>query len=149
MVKKYQLKPVAAALGTTFAVALAASPIANAAQNPFSVTAFDSGYMVAGDAEGKCGGDKGAEGKCGGDKGAEGKCGGDKSEAEGKCGGDKSEAEGKCGGDKSEAEGKCGGDKSEAEGKCGGDKGAASEKSEKEGKAKANVAAINSQPVDA
>ena len=92
MAKKQQLKPIAAALGTTFAVTLAASPIVNAADNPFSVTTFESGYMVAGDTEGKCG-----EGKCGGDKEAEGKCG------EGKCGGDK-EAEGKCG------EGKCGGD---------------------------------------
>jgi uncharacterized low-complexity protein len=93
MAKKLKLKPLAAALGTTFAVTLAASPMANAAENPFSVTAFDTGYMVAGDAEGKCGGDKGtegkdAEGKCGGDKGTEGKCGGDKG-TEGKCGGDK------------------------------------------------------------
>ena len=101
MAKKSSLKPVAAALGTTFAVTLAASPLANAAENPFSITTLESGYMVAGDHEGKCG-----EGKCGGDKEAEGKCG------EGKCGGDK-EAEGKCG------EGKCGGDKEEAEGKCG------------------------------
>ena len=111
MAKKPTLKPVAAALGTTFAVALAASPLVNAAENPFSVTNLESGYMVAGDVEGKCG-----EGKCGGDKKeaegkcGEGKCGGDKKEAEGKCG------EGKCGGDKKEAEGKCG------EGKCGGDK---------------------------
>jgi len=79
MAKKPTLKPVAAALGTTFAVALAASPLVNAAENPFSVTNLESGYMVAGDVEGKCG---------------EGKCGGDKKEAEGKCG------EGKCGGDK-------------------------------------------------
>ena len=93
MAKNMKLKPVAAALGTTFAVTLAASPLANASENPFSVTAFESGYMVAGDAEGKCGGDKDAEGKCGGDKDAEGKCGGDK-DAEGKCGGDK-DAEGK------------------------------------------------------
>ena len=87
MAKKQQLKPLAAALGTTFAVTLAASPLVNAAENPFSVTAYESGYMVAGDTEGKCG---------------EAKCGGDKDEAEGKCG------EAKCGGDKEEAEGKCG-----------------------------------------
>ena len=86
MAKNMKLKPVAVALGTTFAVTLAASHLASASENPFSVTTFESGYMVAGDAEGKCG-----EGKCGGDKEAEGKCGGDK-EAEGKCG------EGKCGG---------------------------------------------------
>ena len=85
MAKKPSLKPVSAALGTTFAVTLAASPLVNAEQNPFSLTNLESGYMVAGDHEGKCG-----EGKCGGDKEAEGKCGGDK-EAEGKCG------EGKCG----------------------------------------------------
>ena len=104
MAKNMKLKPIAAALGTTFAVTLAASPLVNATENPFSVTSFDTGYMVAGDAEGKCG-----EGKCGGDKEAEG---------EGKCG------EGKCGGDKeAEGEGKCGGDKeAEGEGKCGGDK---------------------------
>jgi len=100
MTKKYHFKPIAAALGTTFAVTLAAAPIANAADNPFSVTTFDSGYMVAGDHEGKCGAEK-AEG--------EGKCGGDKKAEEGKCGGDKSE-------EKADAEGKCG------EGKCGGDK---------------------------
>jgi len=90
MAKNTELKSIAAVLGTTFAVSLAASPIANAAENPFGVTQFESGYMVAGE-EGKCGGDKGAEGKCGGakegeEKDAEGKCGGDKG-AEGKCGG--------------------------------------------------------------
>ncbi len=106
MLKKRTLKPVAAALGTTFVVALAASPIANAADNPFSITEISSGYMVADKAEGKCG-----EGKCGGAKAkdtkeTEGKCG------EGKCGGEKSH-EAKDGGKKS-GEGKCG------EGKCGG-----------------------------
>ena len=102
MDKKIQLKPVAAALGATFAVTLAASPIANAADNPFSAVEFQSGYMVAdGHAEGKCG-----EGKCGESKGGEGKCG------EGKCGESKG-GEGKCGESKG-GEGKCG------EGKCGG-----------------------------
>ncbi len=97
MSKKTTLKPIAAALGTTFVVSLAASPIANAAENPFSMNAVESGYMVA--AEGNCG-----EGKCGDKKDAEGKSGDKK--AEGKCG------EGKCG-DKKKEEGKCG------EGKCG------------------------------
>ncbi len=87
MSKRIQLKPLAAAIGTTFAVSLAVSPVANAADNPFGMTQYENGYMVA---EGKCG-----EGKCGDKKEAEGKCG------EGKCG-DKKEAEGKCG------EGKCG-----------------------------------------
>ena len=116
MGKNYHLKPIAAALGATFAVTLAASPLANAKDNPFSATAFTSGYMVADGHEGKCG-----EGKCGEGKGAkekEGKCGEGKGakEKEGKCG------EGKCGEDKAmekedkamEKEGKCG------EGKCGG-----------------------------
>jgi uncharacterized low-complexity protein len=72
MSEKSNLKPLSIALGTTFALSLAASPLAAAEQNPFSVTPHSSGYMVA---EGGCG-----EGKCG-DKGDEGKCG------EGKCGG--------------------------------------------------------------
>ncbi len=115
MQKKRTLKPIAAALGTTFAVALTASPVASAGENPFELSEFASGYMVAGDHEGACG-----EGKCGGDKAegegacGEGKCGGDKAEGEGACGGDKAEGEGACGGDKAEGEGKCG------EGKCGG-----------------------------
>ncbi len=96
MLKKKTLKPVAAVLGTTFAVALAASPIVNAANNPFNLTEISSGYMVADQAEGKCG-----EGKCG-----EGKAK-DKKESEGKSrvvkDGDKKSGEGKCG------EGKCGG----------------------------------------
>jgi len=81
------------AAATTFAVSLAASPLASAAENPFELTEFSSGYMVA-EGEGNCG---------------EGKCGEGKGEGEGNCG------EGKCGeGDKGEGEGKCG------EGKCGG-----------------------------
>ena len=96
MLKKRTLKPVAAVLGTTFAGALAASPIANAANNPFSLTEISSGYMVADQAEGKCG-----EGKCGEAKAK------DKKESEGKSrvakDGDKKSDEGKCG------EGKCGG----------------------------------------
>ncbi len=96
MLKKRTLKPVAAVLGTTFAVALAASPIANAANNPFSLTEISSGYMVADQAEGKCG-----EGKCGEAKAK------NKKESEGKSrvakDGDKKSGEGKCG------EGKCGG----------------------------------------
>ena len=96
MLKKRTLKPVAAALGTTFAVALAASPITNAANNPFSLTEISNGYIVADQAEGKCGGGKAtdkkeAEGKCGGEKSHKAKDG-DKKSSEGKCG------EGKCGG---------------------------------------------------
>jgi uncharacterized low-complexity protein len=108
-------KPLAIALGAAFVTTLAATPVANAADNPFAMSELSSGYMVAEMAEGKCG-----EGKCGGDKSktdaegkcGEGKCGGDKAKtaAEGKCG------EGKCGGEMKATEGKCG------EGKCGGDK---------------------------
>ena len=94
MSEKMTLKPIAVALGTTFAISLVASPIVNAAENPFSATAYESGYMVA-------------EGKCGEGKDMEGKCGEGKEKAEGKCG------EGKCGEGKKKAEGKCG------EGKCG------------------------------
>ena len=96
MSKKSTIKPIAAALGTTFAVTLLAAPIANASENPFAMTELQNGYMVAehhGEGkcgEGKCGEDKGGEGKCGEDKGGEGKCGEDKG-GEGKCG------EGKCG----------------------------------------------------
>ena len=117
MSKETILKPIAAALGTTFAVSLTLSPIANAADNPFSMTELSGGgYMVAdahGDGEGKCG-----EGKCGEDKKGEGKCGegkcGEGKCGEGKCGEDK-KGEGKCGEGKC-GEGKCG------EGKCGEDK---------------------------
>jgi len=98
MSDKLKLNPLAVALGTTFAISLASSPIVNAADNPFNMTDLGSGYMVA--EEGSCG-DKKEEGKCG-----EGKCGDKKAEGEGKCG------EGKCG-DKKKEEGKCG------EGKCG------------------------------
>ena len=90
-------KPLAIALGAAFVTTLAATPVANAADNPFAMSELSSGYMVAEMAEGKCG-----EGKCGGDK--------SKTDAEGKCG------EGKCGGEMKATEGKCG------EGKCGGDK---------------------------
>ena len=118
MSKQNTLRPIAAALGTTFAVSLALSPIASAEQNPFSMTALSGGYMVADNdtsAEGKCG-----EGKCGENRKAhEGKCGAKDSSAEGKCG------EGKCGEKRKAHEGKCGGDMKdataakEAEGSCG------------------------------
>ena len=99
-----KLTPIAAAIGATFAVSLMASPITQAAANPFTMTDHGTGYMVA---EGNCGDKKGEEGKCG-DKKGEGSCGDKK--AEGSCGDKK--AEGSCG-DKKKEEGKCG------EGKCG------------------------------
>jgi uncharacterized low-complexity protein len=79
------------ALGSAFAVSLAASPLLQAADNPFQMDSLKNGYQVAQadkQKEGKCGGDKQKEGKCGGDKKKDGKCGGDKKK-EGACGGDK------------------------------------------------------------
>ncbi|MEM8844661.1 MAG: hypothetical protein AAGB35_06410 [Pseudomonadota bacterium] len=94
MSKKFELKPMSAAIGAALTASVLALPIANADENPFAMTDLSSGFMVAGEGEGSCG-----EGKCGEGEGScgEGKCG------EGKCG----EGEGSCG------EGKCG------EGKCG------------------------------
>jgi uncharacterized low-complexity protein len=105
MDKRNIKEPLAAALGSAFAVTLAASPVASADANPFGMSELSSGYMQV--AEGKCG-----EGK----KAEEGKCGGEKKAEEGKCGGEKKAEEGKCGGEKKTEEGKCG------EGKCGGKK---------------------------
>jgi len=103
---KKTLIPIAAALGTTFVVSLAASPVVLAADNPFALNDLSRGYMVA--EEGNCGEEKDAEGKCGEEKEGEGKCGENKdTSAEGKCG------EGKCGEKRKTHEGKCG------EGKCG------------------------------
>ena len=79
MSNKSVIKPLAIALGTTFVTSLAGTTIANAAENPFSMTELPSGYMVAEKAEGKCG-----EGMA---KEAEGKCGEGKMKKEGKCGG--------------------------------------------------------------
>ncbi len=72
---KNTLKPIAAALGTAFAITLAAAPVANAQDNPFSANELSSGYMLAEHHEGKCGEGKSKEGKCGESKGKEGKCG--------------------------------------------------------------------------
>jgi len=100
MSKKFELKPIAAAVAAALTVSVMAMPIANADANPFDLTELSSGYMVAEMEEGKCG-----EGKAAAEKMEEGKCG------EGKCG------EGKCGEGEAAAEkmeeGKCG------EGKCG------------------------------
>ena len=110
MTMKFSAKSVALAAGASFAISLAASPVAMADSNPFGMTKVAGNSMQTAAMDGKCG-----EGKCGGgmkdsDKKTEGKCG------EGKCGGDKAKTEGKCGDDKGKKEGKCG------EGKCGGAK---------------------------
>ena len=60
-------KSVSIALGATFAAGLAATPFANAAENPFGLKSLESGYqqLAANDKD-----SKNKEGKCG-----EGKCG--------------------------------------------------------------------------
>jgi len=94
-------KSISIAMGATFAASMAATPIANADENPFGMQNLESGYLQVAEAEGKCG-----EGKCG-----EGKKEKEEKDMEAKCG------EGKCGEKKPEPakqmEGKCG------EGKCG------------------------------
>ena len=106
-----KLTPIAAALGTAFALSIATSPVAADSANPFGMSDLVSGYSVAmGDKPAE---KKAADGKCG-----EGKCGADKAKkaTDGKCGADKAakEAAGKM------EEGKCGGStKNMGEGKCG------------------------------
>ena len=83
---KKTITPVAAIVGAALAGGLSAAHAAAtdlSADELFSATELDGGYMQLAGSEGKCG-----EGKCG-----EGKCGDDKGEGEGKCG------EGKCGGE--------------------------------------------------
>ena len=105
-----KLTPIAAALGTAFALSIATTPVAADSANPFGMSDLVSGYSVAL-------GDKPAEGKCGEGKKGEAKCGAEKKAGEAKCGADKAKTatEGKCGADKAKkaVEGKCG------EGKCG------------------------------
>ncbi|MGD2053327.1 MAG: low-complexity protein [Gammaproteobacteria bacterium] len=86
-------KPLAIAMGATFAAALSASPVVNADTSPFGMQSLSGGYIQL--AEGKCGeGKTEKEGKCGEGKGGEGK-----TKKEGKCG------EGKCGEGKTKKEG--------------------------------------------
>jgi uncharacterized low-complexity protein len=112
MSQKSTKKPLSIALGATFVTSLAATPVANAAENPFAMSDLSSGYMVAEMTE-----EKSDEGKCGGNKTkAEGKCGGGEAMGEGKG------VEGKCGGDKAATEEKAMGEGKCGEGKCGGEK---------------------------
>lgn len=100
MSKKHVRSAIITAIGATFLAAAAIAPVANAADNPFSLTQIKGGYQVAGK-EGSCGGKKG-ESSCGGKKG-ESHCGG-KKDGESHCGGKKDKkGEASCG------EGKCGG----------------------------------------
>jgi uncharacterized low-complexity protein len=71
MSMKTPMKPLAIALGATFVTSLTATPLANAAENPFAMSELSGGYMVAESHEGKCGGMKQeGEGKCGAKKAA-------------------------------------------------------------------------------
>ena len=54
MSKKFELKPLTAALGTILAASVFTIPAASADENPFSMSELSSGYMVA-EKEGKCG----------------------------------------------------------------------------------------------
>lgn len=92
------------AIGSAFA-AVALTPVAHAADNPFAAKQLSAGYQLAqADTKGK-------EGKCG-----EAKCGAEKKAKDAKCGADK-KTDAKCGADKKpadkKADGKCG------EAKCG------------------------------
>lgn len=65
-------KTLCVAVGSAFVAGMAATPLANAADNPFSLHSLQRGYMVA-DAKvpaGKCG-----QGKCGAMKTTEARCG--------------------------------------------------------------------------
>ena len=54
MSNKISLKPIVTAIGATFAVSLAASPIANANENPFQLHELSNGFTVAAETS-KCG----------------------------------------------------------------------------------------------
>lgn len=90
------------AVGAALVAGAFLSPMAGAADNPFSSERLSTGYLLAEaggkTADGKCGGDKKADAKCGADKKADAKCGADKKK-DASCGGDKKK-EAKCGADK-------------------------------------------------
>lgn len=90
-------------VGSAFA-ALALSPLAHAADNPFGATKLEVGYQLA-QADTKM-----KDASCGGDKKMEAKCGAEKKASEAKCGADKKK-DASCGAKKKAAEAKCGADK--------------------------------------
>jgi len=83
-------KSISTTVGATFAVSLAAIPIANAADNPFRLNELSRGYMVAEEETQAGTAEEGqtTEGQITTEgKGSEGTCGGDhKTASEGKCG---------------------------------------------------------------
>ena len=94
---------VSLAVGSAFA-AVALSPVAHAAENPFGATKLEAGYQLA-QADTKM-----KDGSCGGDKKMDAKCGAEKKAAEAKCGADKKK-DASCGAAKKSTEAKCGADK--------------------------------------
>jgi hypothetical protein len=84
--KKFSVDSVAAVIGTSFAVSLAASPLASATENPFAMQELRGGFTVAEAEQSRqcgnfCGGanpaftDKGEIVKCGSTCGEVAKCG--------------------------------------------------------------------------
>ena len=84
--KKFSVNSTSALIGTTFAVSLAASPLANATDNPFRLTELQHGFTLAQAEESRqcgnfCGGakptfdDQGEMVKCGSVCGEVAKCG--------------------------------------------------------------------------
>jgi len=104
------------AMGGVFAVSMAASAVAGAAQNPFAMARLDKGYMVAEADMSKDGkmDSKMKDGKCG-----EGKCGATTTKAKAKE--SKAGKESKAAGDKAKIkEGACGaGQAKMKDGSCG------------------------------
>lgn len=94
---------VSLAVGSAFA-AVALTPLAHAAENPFGATKLEAGYQLA-QADTKM-----KDGSCGGDKKMDAKCGAEKKAAEAKCGADKKK-DASCGAAKKSTEAKCGADK--------------------------------------
>jgi len=91
---------VSLAVGSAFA-AVALTPLAHAAENPFGATKLEAGYQLA-QADTKM-----KDGSCGGDKKMDAKCGAEKKSAEAKCGADKKK-DASCGAAKKSTEAKCG-----------------------------------------
>jgi uncharacterized low-complexity protein len=96
------------AVGSAFA-AIALTPVAHAAENPFGAAKLEVGYQLAQadtkTKDGSCGGKKSGEAKCGADKKKDASCGADKKK-EASCGADKKK-DGSCGADKKK-DGSCG-----------------------------------------
>ena len=114
---KTQKKILSAIIGSAFVASLAATPIVNAAANPFAAKSLASGYMVA-EADTKAadampGNDKAmSEGKMKDGKCSTGKCGASKKMAmKDKAAADAKAKEGNCSAEKKMKEGNCSAEK--------------------------------------